>query len=275
MFDEDVPEEGQSGGGNTKGSINQGRTKGGNFQVAPEDEIAPADRDELRNDNETQEPGFAARAQVHITRPGKGAMTVICVMQDGHVDIEDIYFFPKAEMADPKSAEQAYSSNSLYHGPPFSQLDEDLQALLERMLEERGINEAMATFIPDYIDTKEQNEYIRWLGSKFCRPWMSLCVVVGRLTVICRHEVVRRMSEPRSLVLILACTTSRNDGFPAALRQRAKEEPFDRALPGACVPCKNQPRPLATISTCYEESLICISRPTVARPLHLPYLSST
>lgn len=39
----------QSGGGNTKGAINQGRTQGGNFKVAPEDEIAPADREDMRD----------------------------------------------------------------------------------------------------------------------------------------------------------------------------------------------------------------------------------
>ncbi len=46
---EDV-ETSQSGGANTKGAINQGRTSGGNIKVAPEDSIAPADREELRNE---------------------------------------------------------------------------------------------------------------------------------------------------------------------------------------------------------------------------------
>ena len=41
----------QSGGANTKGAINQGTTNGGNFKVAPEDSVAPADREELRNED--------------------------------------------------------------------------------------------------------------------------------------------------------------------------------------------------------------------------------
>jgi complement component 1 Q subcomponent-binding protein len=53
----------------------------------------------------------------------------------------------------------------LYTGPPFNNLDEDLQILLEKYLEERGINTRLALFIPDYIDHKEQKEYIRWLNS--------------------------------------------------------------------------------------------------------------
>jgi len=39
--------DGQSGGANTKGAVNQGRTTGGNFKVAPEDNVAPGDREEM------------------------------------------------------------------------------------------------------------------------------------------------------------------------------------------------------------------------------------
>jgi complement component 1 Q subcomponent-binding protein len=40
----------QSHGANTKGSINQGGTANRNFKVAPEDSIAPADREELQDE---------------------------------------------------------------------------------------------------------------------------------------------------------------------------------------------------------------------------------
>lgn len=45
----------QSGGANTKGAVNQGRTSGGNFKVAPEDNVAPGDREEMAD----QEVRFA------------------------------------------------------------------------------------------------------------------------------------------------------------------------------------------------------------------------
>ena len=48
--DQDLEGTGQSGGANTKGAVNQGRTSAGNMKVAPEDSIAPGDREELRND---------------------------------------------------------------------------------------------------------------------------------------------------------------------------------------------------------------------------------
>lgn len=52
----------------------------------------------------------------------------------------------------------------LYTGPPFQQLDEDVQSLFEQYLDARGINTALALFVPDYIDVKEQKEYTAWLS---------------------------------------------------------------------------------------------------------------
>jgi complement component 1 Q subcomponent-binding protein len=160
--------EGQSGGANTKGAINQGAKGDGNIRVAPEDSIAPADREEL-DDEFDEEPGqqeFPAHANIRIERPGKGALAIEATAQDGDFLIEDIWYYPSADLADPTTAEKDWQRRTLYTGPPFSNLDEDLQILLEKYLEERGINTRMALFIPDYIDHKEQKEYIRWLNSK-------------------------------------------------------------------------------------------------------------
>jgi complement component 1 Q subcomponent-binding protein, mitochondrial len=55
------------------------------------------------------------------------------------------------------------SPSHLYTGPPFEQLDEEVQGMLESYLDARGINTYLALFIPDYIDVKEQKEYVAWL----------------------------------------------------------------------------------------------------------------
>jgi complement component 1 Q subcomponent-binding protein, mitochondrial len=157
----------QSGGANTKGAINQGTTQDGNVRVAPEDRIAPADREELEDDYEDgEQQGFPARANIRIERPGKGALAIEATAQDGDFIIEDLSHFSSVDLADPPTAEKSYERQTLYTGPPFNNLDEDLQILLEKYLEERGINTRMALFIPDYIDHKEQKEYIRWLKSE-------------------------------------------------------------------------------------------------------------
>jgi complement component 1 Q subcomponent-binding protein len=178
MYDSDVDDiigDTQSGGANTKGAINQGKTRDGNVRVAPEDSVSPADREELEDDYEDEagQQGFPARANIRIERPGKGALSIEATAQDGDFLIENLWHFPSAELADPQTAEQHWQRQTLYTGPPFSNLDEDLQIMLEKYLEERGINTRMALFIPDYIDHKEQKEYIRWLNSELPRPPLS------------------------------------------------------------------------------------------------------
>ncbi|RUO95976.1 mitochondrial glyco protein [Jimgerdemannia flammicorona] len=79
--------------------------------------------------------------------------------------IESIVFYHDPAIAGDQSAEADWKRRGLYMGPQFSELDEGVQVLFERYLEERGINTALAHFIPDYIEHKEQREYLKWLES--------------------------------------------------------------------------------------------------------------
>ncbi|PVH96664.1 mitochondrial glyco protein [Periconia macrospinosa] len=169
MYDNEIDDiDGQSGGANTKGAINQGNTRDGNIRVAPEDSLAPADREELADEfDEENQPSYPAHVNIRIDRPGKGALAIDATAQDGDFIIEDLWYFHSAELADPVSAEKDWQRRTLYTGPPFGNLDEDLQILLEKYLEERGVNTRMALFIPEYIDHKEQKEYVNWLESKY------------------------------------------------------------------------------------------------------------
>lgn len=81
--------------------------------------------------------------------------------------IDNVFYHKSAQLTTAKTPSADWEKRGLYAGPPFSNLDEDLQVLLERYLDERGINTALALFIPDYIDYKEQKEYIAWLSSKY------------------------------------------------------------------------------------------------------------
>jgi complement component 1 Q subcomponent-binding protein len=93
-------------------------------------------------------------------------MLIEAVAQDGEMIIDNVYFFADATHADPETSQQDWKRRAVYAGPPFGNLDEDLQILLERYLEERGVDVKLAQFVPDYIDYKEQKEYLRWLSSK-------------------------------------------------------------------------------------------------------------
>lgn len=171
LYDEEDPSnlDTQSGGANTKGAVNTGRTSGGNIRVEPEDRVAPADRPELDDEAAFDEgaepsPAFPARVNVKVTRDGKqGALMIEATAQDGEMLIENVYYFADAAQADPQSGEAEWKRRAVYAGPPFGNLDDELQVLLERYLEERGVDVRMANFIPEYIDFKEQKEYLRWL----------------------------------------------------------------------------------------------------------------
>ena len=168
--EDDIPPNTQSGGANTKGSVEKGRTSGSNIKVAPGTGNAPAARpeidDESSGEDATPPRSFPVNIQVVIERSGKGAITCDATVNDGEYMFINMSCYPEAEMATPKSPEQEFQRRNIYTGPPFTNLDEDLQVLLERYLEERGVDTRMALFIPEYIDFKEQREYERWLKSR-------------------------------------------------------------------------------------------------------------
>ncbi|PQE32397.1 regulatory SUAPRGA1 protein [Rutstroemia sp. NJR-2017a WRK4] len=112
---------------------------------------------------EEADQSFPARVNIIIEKPNRGALAVETVADEGNIVIDNVYYYSDASFAYAKTPEKAHQRQQLYVGPPFGNLDEDLQVLLERYLDERGINQALAIFVPDYIDMKEQKEYIRWL----------------------------------------------------------------------------------------------------------------
>lgn len=102
---------------------------------------------------------------VIIEKPGKtkGALSIEATANDGNMVVDNVFFYEHAKLARIDSPEAAQKRADVFPGPPFGSLDEDLQVLVERFLEERGVTQAMATFVPDYVDVKEQAEYLRWL----------------------------------------------------------------------------------------------------------------
>lgn len=102
-----------------------------------------------------------------IEKPGKSgaALTVDATAQEGAITVENVFYYDDAKVARIDTPDAAQRRADVYPGPPFGSLDEDLQVLMERFLEERGITPALAVFIPDYVDVKEQAEYMRWLNN--------------------------------------------------------------------------------------------------------------
>ncbi|KAI8974897.1 mitochondrial glycoprotein [Pilobolus umbonatus] len=127
--------------------------------LLPEDGLGAA----IEEEEEEDAPSFPVRASVTIEKEGQGAVTVDTVAQDGEIAVESVMYYKDGKLADEQSAEADWQRRGLYMGPQFSELDENLQVLIERYLEERGIHSGLANFLPDYVEYKEQKEYVRWL----------------------------------------------------------------------------------------------------------------
>ena len=147
-----------------KKTINQ---SGKAADIMPEDQIAPADReDEMAAGEDAATPAYEVDLKITITKPSAGAVQISAAATDGIIAIVDVQFFPEAELANALTHEDERKQAKVYKGPPFHNLDQDLQSLLEQYVDERGINQLVAGFVPDYVEYKEQREYVQWLESK-------------------------------------------------------------------------------------------------------------
>ena len=124
---------------------------------------AEAEDEEGLEGVEDDEPAVPCRLNVVVEKDGKGALNIEAIAQNGQIMVENFYYFKDSKLAHSESADASHAAQDTYPGPPFGSLDEDLQILMERYLEERGVTQAMAVFVPDYLDAKEQREYAAWL----------------------------------------------------------------------------------------------------------------
>ncbi|PWN18465.1 mitochondrial glyco protein [Microstroma glucosiphilum] len=130
------------------------------FEDAEEGEAA---QEEGKEDDES--PAFPVRCAISITKANKGALTIDAQADSGVFRIENISFYKDSKLATELTAEADWKRRGLYIGPQFPTLDDSLQAQFETYLEERGIGEHLALFVPLFAEYKEQKEYCHWLGN--------------------------------------------------------------------------------------------------------------
>ena len=156
--------------GGDKKAINTGRED--EFATAPEDSISPADHQATdvvdpeapSATSASDDAGFPVTMNVTIEKTGQaGALQFSVAAHDGAIGIERFHYFADKSHADAPTAETQWAARNVYTGPPFGNLDEGLQEVLERYLEERGVDTQLALWVPEYIEHKEQREYMGWL----------------------------------------------------------------------------------------------------------------
>ncbi|OAA59844.1 regulatory protein suaprga1 [Niveomyces insectorum RCEF 264] len=152
LYDEDAALGDEEGGGSSSGKK----------QAEAENE-----GEELEEDDEHEAASVPCRLSIVVEKPGVadagGALNIEATAQDGALVVDNLHYYADAAHAHAATAAAAHDAERVYPGPAFGSLDEDLQVLLDRYLEERGITQALAVFVPEYLDAKEQREYLGFL----------------------------------------------------------------------------------------------------------------
>lgn len=122
-------------------------------------------KEQVEEEEEEEDVSFPVRATVLVEKKGKGSLVLSTVAQDGYLHIDAVRYFKEGQLDKDQivKGEIGEQRQDLYMGPVYEELDEDLQQTFCKYLEERGIDTALATFLPDYVDYKEQKEYVNWL----------------------------------------------------------------------------------------------------------------
>lgn len=133
--------------------------------LGDEDGARSQENEEMDDADTGNEPNVTCRLNIVVEKPGKGALNIEAIAQDANIIVENMYFYNDPAIAHAANPEAEHKGRDIYTGPPFGTLDEDLQLLMETYLDERGINSTLAVFVPDYMDVKEQREYLAWLNN--------------------------------------------------------------------------------------------------------------
>ncbi|PVU97342.1 hypothetical protein BB559_002077 [Furculomyces boomerangus] len=98
-----------------------------------------------------------------ITKPNSPTLHFDLVAEEGEIGVNQMMFFNNPKIALEQTSEADYTRRGSYIGPVFGQLSDDLKDGIDLFLEDRGIDTGLVMFMQDYIEFKEQGEYLHWL----------------------------------------------------------------------------------------------------------------
>ncbi|CAJ0760221.1 1520_t:CDS:2 [Entrophospora sp. SA101] len=119
--------------------------------------------DDLDDDENASDGSMVTRCNIIIEKDNHGALGFETSVSDGIFIINYVTYYKDAKLSYDWSAEADWKRRGHYPGPQFETLDNELQALFEKYIEERGIDTAVALFIQSYVEYKDQREYVNWL----------------------------------------------------------------------------------------------------------------
>ncbi|KAJ2001351.1 Mitochondrial acidic protein mam33 [Coemansia thaxteri] len=103
-----------------------------------------------------------------FAKPGAPILHMELECEEGEIGVDHMKFLPDEETAVSATVDKDWARKQVYCGPIFGQLSDDLKENIDEFLAERNIDTALTLFMQDFIEYKEQGEYLNWL-KKFKR----------------------------------------------------------------------------------------------------------
>ena len=143
--------------------------------VYTEDDIARNERDseqpeQLDTDDMDRDQLMSAlpvRASISIIKPGDaGAIQLDVVARVGELRVDRLAHYSSSAVVTENTVEADWVKGGSYGGPVFADLDTRVQEAFLEYLDERGVNDQLATTIVDLQAHKEQKEYVHWVRGR-------------------------------------------------------------------------------------------------------------
>lgn len=115
------------------------------------------DNDEENSGSDTNSGGIQVNLTVSVSKGGGPFLEFICSGYSDGVSIEGMAVKQK------QTTELDAVDPLPYEGPPFNDLDENLQKGFNKYLEVRGITPSLSNYLCEYMINKESKEYTNWL----------------------------------------------------------------------------------------------------------------
>ncbi|PVU94750.1 hypothetical protein BB561_002281 [Smittium simulii] len=110
-----------------------------------------------------EEANFDVNFNLVIAKPNAPTLFFDLLAREGCIGVNQMNFFNNPKTALYNSSEAQFARDSSYIGPTYAHLSEDLKNNVDSFFEARGIDAGLTMFMQDYIEFKEQKEYLRWL----------------------------------------------------------------------------------------------------------------
>ncbi|KAJ2194105.1 Mitochondrial acidic protein mam33 [Coemansia sp. RSA 522] len=132
------------------------------FETYRENDSGDVQKEAEINADDTPED-FAIGFTATISKNSTHMLFLELESNEGEVGVNHMRFLSNKDVSDISGMNLEWVRQKAYCGPLFGQLSDDLKENIDAFLAERNIDTGLTLFMQDYIEHKEQSEYLNWL----------------------------------------------------------------------------------------------------------------